>query len=293
MRTFLDELKKGFPEPLYLAFCADPYLLYETKLMVKRTVPQAAAEFALEGFDAGGDGFSVESVIEALRSVPFLGGRKVVIIESLEEVRAEGIRKVLSYAANPEAQSLLFMLMNAKKAPQGFTAPGQEIRLKLLPLSISPRELPMWIRKKASGEGFSLSNEVVSYLEDNYSSEPGLIASELKKLALIGKSVIEMEDVRQLTRDMSAHNAFDLVRALGAKDADRVFSLAREFRAQHELVMLLGALNREISFSRPGLPPGGFEKAISLLREADMKVKTLSGAYPIEDLLARLLKIKI
>ncbi|MDA8170903.1 MAG: DNA polymerase III subunit delta [Nitrospiraceae bacterium] len=287
MRAFLDELKKGFPGPLYLAYCADPYLLYEAKLMVKKTVPAPAAEFALESFDAADDRFSVEAAVEALRSVPFLGGRKVVIIENLDELRAEGTRKILSYAGNPEAQSLLFMLMNAKKLPQNFTDPG--MKLKLLPLSISPRDLPVWIRKKASDEGFSLSAEVVSYLEGNYPAEPGMIASELKKLALIGKPVVEMEDVRSLMRDMSAHNAFDLVRALGAKDAGRVFSLAREFRAQHELVMLLGALNRE--FSRPGLPPGVFEKAIPLLREADMKVKALSGAYPIEDLLVRLLRI--
>ncbi len=287
MRAFLDELKKGFPGPLYLAYCADPYLLYEAKLMVKKTVPAPAAEFALESFDAADDRFSVEAAVEALRSVPFLGGRKVVIIENLDELRAEGTRKILSYAGNPEAQSLLFMLMNAKKLPQNFTDPG--MKLKLLPLSISPRDLPVWIRKKASDEGFSLSAGVVSYLEGNYPAEPGMIASELKKLALIGKPVVEMEDVRGLMRDMSAHNAFDLVRALGAKDAGRVFSLAREFRAQHELVMLLGALNRE--FSRPGLPPGVFEKAIPLLREADMKVKALSGAYPIEDLLVRLLRI--
>ena len=283
MKSFLDELKKGFSKPVYLAWCADAYLLYEAKLMVKKTVPENTAEFALESFDAGGDGFSVEAAVEALRSVPFLGGRKVVIIEKLEGLRAEGLRKVQSYCAAPETQSLLFMLVNAKKEPQGFTG------IKLLPLSMSPWELPVWIRKKAEDEGFQLSEEVVAYLDGNYSSEPGLIASELKKLALIGKPVIEMNDVKQLTRDMSVHNAFDLVRALKMKNAGRVFRLARQFRAPHELVLLLGALNRE--FSRPGLPPGAFEKAVPLLREADMKVKALSGVYPIEDLLAKLLRI--
>ncbi|MDA8387182.1 MAG: hypothetical protein M0Z58_00795 [Nitrospiraceae bacterium] len=289
MRAFLDELKKGLPGPAYLAYSADPYLLYEAKLMVKRIVPPEVAAFALESFDAAGDGFSVEAAIEALMSVPFLGGRKVVIIENLEGLRAEGLKKIKSRsnAGGSKGQSLLFMLMTAKKEPQIFTSPGTHV--KLLPLSLNRRELPMWIRKKARDEGFGLQDDVVSYFEGNYSAEPGLIASELKKLALIGKPDIGMEDVRRLTKNMAVHNAFDLVRALGAKDADRVFSLAGEFRGQHELLMLLGALNRE--FSRPGVAPRVFEKATSLLREADMKVKTLSGIYPIEELFAKLLKI--
>ena len=288
MRAFLDALKKGFPDPAYLAWCADPYLLFEAKLMVKKTVPSGAAEFALESLDASGDGFSVEAAIEALLSVPFLGGRKVVIIENLQELRTETLKKFKSRLnAAGSGDGLLFMLMNTKKEPQIFTLPDTSV--VLLSLALNHRELPMWIREKARDEGFRLRNDVVSYFADNYPSEPGLIASELKKLALVGKADVEMEDVRQLTKNMAVHNAFDLVRALGAKDAARVLSLAREFRGPHELLMLLGALNRE--FSRPGIAPRVSEKAVSLLREADLKIKTLAGAYPIEELLARLLRI--
>ena len=295
MRAFLDELKKGFPGPAYLAYCTDPYLLFEAKLMVKKTVPSGAREFALECFDAAGGGFSAEAAAEAILSVPFLGGRKVVIIENLEGLRAEGVKKLkgrlgaarLDAAGGSPGCGLLFMLMNTKKEPQAF-ADGN---MMMLPLSLGRRELPMWIRKKARDEGFALQDDAVSYFEANYPSEPGLIASELKKLALAGKASIGMEDIRRLTANMAVHNAFDLVRALGAKDTDRVFSLAREFRGQGDLLMLIGALNREFS-SRPGIAPRALDRATSLLREADLKIRTLpTGVYPAEELLARLLKI--
>ena len=291
-------MKKGFPAPAYLAYGPDPYLLFEAKLMVKKTVKSelqgGAAEFALECFDAAGDGFSADAAIGALLSAPFLGGRKVVIIENLEGLRTEGLKKLkkqirLGAGDGRPGCGLLIMLMNANKEKDLQVFTGANV--VMLPLSLGRRELPMWIRKKAGEEGFALRDDAVSYFEANYSGEPGLIASELKKLALIGKAAIGMEDVSRLTTNMAVHNAFDLVRALGAKDTDRIMGLAREFRAQHELLMLIGALNREFS-SRPGIAPRVFEQAISLLREAELKIKTLpAGAYPVEELLARLLML--
>ena len=284
MKTFLEELKNGLPGPIYIAYCADLYLLYEAKLMVKKTAPPESASLSVECLDAGGDGFSVAGMLEAVRSIPFFGGRKVVIVENLDSLKADALKKIQAYARDPEPLSLLFMLMKSKKEPQGFPA-----EVRLLPLSMKPWEVPVWIKKKAKDEGFELSEEVASWLNENYSSEPGLIASELKKLSLAGKPRIEMEDVRQLILDMSEHNAFDLIRALLAKNHAKLFRLARELRGQQDIVMLMGALNKE--FSKPGTPPGVHEKAIELLREADMKSKSLYGIYPVEDLLARLLKL--
>ncbi len=273
------------PGPVYLAYCADLYLLYEAKLMVKRTVPPESADMSVESLDAGGDGFSVAGMLEAVRSIPFFGGRKIVIVENLDALKAETLKKVQSYTRSPEPQSLIFMLMKSRKEPQGFASP----EVKLLPLSMKPWEVPLWIKKKAKDEGFELSEEVVAWLNDNYSSEPGLIASELKKLSLAGRPRIGMEDVQQLIMDMSEHNAFDLIRALTAKNSAKVFRLARELRGQQDIVMLMGALNKE--FSRAGTPEDVHEKATELLRDADMKSKALYGIYPVEDLLARLLKI--
>ena len=284
MKTFFEELKKGLPGPVYLAYCSDPYLLYEAKFMVKKIAPPEAADFSVEGFDAGGEGFSIPGVLEAVRSVPFFGGRKIVIIENLDALKADGLKKIQSYTGNPEFQSLLFMLMKSKKEPQGFPP-----AVKLLSLSMGPWEVPVWIKKKAKDEGLELEDEVVTWLKENYSSEPGLIASELKKLSLAGKPRIGMEDVRQLILDMSEHNAFDLVKALFSKNTGDVFRLARELRAQQDIIMLMGALNKR--FSGPGIPEGVYEKAVSLLRDADMRSKALYGTYPVEDLLARLLKI--
>ncbi len=285
MKTFLEELKKGLTGPVYLAYSADLYLLYEAKLMVKRMSPSESDGLSVESLDAGGDGFSVAGMLEAVRSIPFFGGRKTVIVENLEALKADALKKVQAYSMAPEPQSLLFMLMKSKKEPSGFGFPG----VKLLPLSMKPWEVPMWIKKKARDEGFELLEEAVSWLNENYSSEPGLIASELKKLSLAGKPRMGMEDVKQLILDMSEHNAFDLVRALLSKNQAKVFRLARELRGQQDIVMLMGALNKE--FSRPGTPPAVHEKATELLREADIRSKALYGIYPVEDLLARLLQV--
>ncbi|MDA8169754.1 MAG: hypothetical protein M0Z59_08695 [Nitrospiraceae bacterium] len=284
MRLFLNELKKGFKDSAYLAYCADTYLLYEAKLMIKKTVPPDVMDFAFEGFDAGGDGFSPEAVIDALRSVPFMGGRKTVVLDNLDQMKAAPLKKIKAYAEKPERHSLLFMLSASKKPPEGFSE-----NVKTVPLLLGDRDLPLWIRKKAKDEGFELSEEVVAFLRENYAQEPGLIASEIKKLALAGKPVVEIGDLKGLMENMTAHNAFDLIRALTERDYDRAFRLSREFKSQMELAMLLGALNK--MYSRRNLSPDKEEKVMDILRQADIRARALSGAYPVEDLLVRLIRI--
>jgi len=286
MRLFLSELKGGLKEPLYVLYSPDLYLLHEAKRMVKRTVPKEAADFSFESFDADGLGFSVDALLDMVKSIPFLGGRMTVVLENAEELPASDLKKLKSYAERPERENLLVMLFNSKKPPQGFL---EGIRGKIISLYMGEKELPAWITEKARDEGLKLSGKVIFRLIENFNAEPGLIAPEIKKLALAGKANIEIEDIKELAGDMAEYSAFDLVDALNTGDWGRIFKISRMFTGQEDLILFMGALNS--AYRKKKLPPALEEKVFGLLKEADVRIRAFGGAYPLEELLVRLARL--
>ncbi|MDA8156134.1 MAG: hypothetical protein M0Z52_06730 [Actinomycetota bacterium] len=284
MKAFLDELKKGFPAAAYLAYSNDDYLLYEARLTVKGLLPRESMDFAYEGFDAGEGGFSAAAVIDAHRAIPFMGGRKFVILENLQEAKAAEVKKLAAYldGVNTPAdnKNLLFMFELAKK-PSAFEG------VKPLPLSLGPRDLPDWIRSRARREGFELSPDAVSLIAENYGSEPGLAASEIKKFSLLGIQKVGIADMKKLMEDMSGYGAFEIIGAMKTGDRGLVLKMARSLKGTQDMILLMGALNREYAGRK--LAPEAKRKAMEILREADIRVRA-TPAYPVEEVLLRLMR---
>ena len=286
MKAFLDELKKGFPGPAYLVYSADDYLLFEARLMVKGLLPRESLDFAYESFDAGESGFSASAVIDAHRSLPFMGGRKFVLAENIQEAKAAEVKKLAAYLEGPNFagsgnKNLLFIFELAKK-PSAFAA------VKPLVLSLGPRDLPVWIKSRAQREGFELAPEAVSLIAENYGSEPGLVASEIKKLSLLGIPRVGVADMKKLMEDMSGYGAFEIIGAMRAGDRQMVLKMARSLKGTQDMILLMGALNREYAGRK--LAPEARRKVMEILREADIQVRT-APAYPVEEILLRLLRL--
>jgi DNA polymerase III delta subunit len=283
MRAFLKEMQSGFKSPAYVLYSDEPYLLYEAKTAVKKSVPPEAVDFAFECFDAGEPSLEMKSLLDALRSVPFLGGRMVVVLENTEELRPAELKPIQDYLEKPEPGSLFIMLLKAKKVPDKFSS------AKIIPLSMGEEELKGFLRQKAKDEGVTLSEDVLEFLMESFDMEPGLIVSEIKKLSLFGEKRLEIADLKEITEGTAEAGAFDLIGALRAGDYARAFAISRHFRAQPELGMLIGAINKE--YTRRVFPPGGVrEKIFGLIREADIKGKSMAGLYPVEDLLIGLVR---
>jgi len=120
----------------------------------------------------------------------------------------------------------------------------------------------------------------------------GLLSSELEKLALIGKGHIDTQDIQSIVRGSGDYDVFDLVNALRDKDADKVFRVARILQTTQESYGLLGAINWH--YTRMATREQGrkayYARVFQLLNEADIRIKTSGGTFPLEYLLVRLLQ---
>jgi DNA polymerase III delta subunit len=291
-RNFLDELKKGMPSNGYLLVSSDPFLHTEAVSVIKKLVPAAEADFNFQVFDlleAKDSGIPFEQVLDVLNTVPFFSGRKFVLIENLQKLLKKDLKKLEYYLENPAESSVLVALhAGAVKKESRDSLSG----LKQIVLDISEREIPIWLRAKAKSRGFGLSEEAADYMLGTMGPDLGMLSSEIDKCALIGKAEIEKKDIMEIMEGKRTYSAFALVDALRARDAERAFRVYRILRETEEPYSLLGALNWE--YGKSLADRSSKDKAYGIfdvLNKADIGIKTSGGAYPVELLLIKLLRL--
>ena len=225
-----------------------------------------------------------------MNTIPFMGNQKVVIIENIQELAKKDMQHLERYAANPSPHSILMLLHRGSPKAQ-----FKELmkKVKATPLDIRPQELPLWVKEKALRRGFEITGEAVEYLLGIVGPEIGLLSSELEKVALMGKSRIDTADIMGIVRGSNDCDVFDLVNALRDRDAQKVFKVAKTLQETQESYGLLGAVNWHYSrmSSRDKGRTAYYDKVFELLNEADVRIKTSGGTYPLEYVLIRLLRI--
>ncbi len=284
---FRAELAKGLRSPAYLLHAEDSYLLKEALLAAKRAVPEQQRDFMFDVFDMDSpERLPVEQIVDVLYTVPFFGGRKTVALENIQKIDREGIETLARYIAEPSPDSLLILLNSGALRKTLRESLGA---VKSIALDIREREVPEWLRQRAAERGLKLKPDAIEYLIGTLGPDAGLLSSEVEKLAVSDKKEFGAGDVREIVRGSGGYDAFDLIKALKAKDAQEVYRIYRVLSETQEPYSLLGALNWH--YGRVSGKWKNREEVFAILNEADVMMKSSGGAYPVEYLLLRLLRL--
>jgi DNA polymerase-3 subunit delta len=292
IKHFIQEIEKGLKSPVYFLYAEDPYLLKEASMMAARTVPEGERDFSLTIFDLDGvdETPPFKQILDVVNTIPFMGKQQVVIIENMQELARKDLEPLEHYVSDPSPYSVLMLF--CKGSPK---AHFRELtkKVKTITLDIRAQELSFWIKEKARQKGLEVTDGAIEYLLGAVGPDVGLISSELEKFTLIGKGRIDAGDIMGIVRGSSDYDAFDLVNALKERDADRVFRVARNLQETQESYGLLGAINWHYSrmSSRDRGRADYYERVFELLNEADIRIKSSGGTFPLEYLLVRLLQI--
>jgi len=225
-------------------------------------------------------------VLDVLNTVSFFGGRKTVVLDNIQKLLKKDLVVIAGYLENPAPDSVLIMLNNGtfKKITKE-TLKGA----KAIPMDIRDRELPAWLKQRASAKGVTLTPEAVEYLIGTVGPEAGLLASEVEKLAMSGKEKLDAADIKEIVTGTGGYDVFDLINALKAKNADEVFRIYKALSEVQDPYSMLGALNWH--YERISAKWKSREKVFAVLNEADIQLKSSGGAYPVEYLLVKLLRL--
>jgi DNA polymerase-3 subunit delta len=292
---FIDQIEKGLPFPVYLLHASDPFLHREAIGFIKGVVPEEERDFNLHIFDLAlfkEEDLSFESVLEVLHTVSFFGSRRVTaLMGNLQKISKKDLHKLDEYLLNPAPDSVFIMLH------EGTLKKDMRERFKRshpISLDIREGEIPFWIKQRATMRGVEISPEAVDYLIGIIGPDLGLLSAEIEKVSLLGQKRIDVRDISEIIEGGRLYSSFDLVDALKERDVEEVFKIYKTLREVADDYGLIGALNWH--YGRSML--AGNRKNVSylyrvfaLLHNADKDIKSSGRTFPMEYLLAKLLRL--
>ena len=250
----LKALASGSVAPVYLLYGEEDYLQEEFRRRILRLLPDpAAADFSCERLDA--ETCSPEDVRNAVETLPFLGGRKFVIVRRAELLET-GVEALAPCLEDPPVSACLVLLAGSLKASAKLLKAVRKRGVTVPTNILKGRSLMTAVKGMASRRGLKLEGEALSLVVERSGGSLWRVASELEKLALhvdaqppAGEKAAEisLEVVIEVVDDGRTENLFDLTDALGARDAAKALdALQRLLRRQHAATVLVSVMARHL-----------------------------------------------
>jgi DNA polymerase III subunit delta len=208
----------------------------------------------------------VEAAVRAARTLPFLVGRRIVVVRAAETLAERSSAALLEYAMSPSPTSVLVLLAERELPPGHWlirALPPAAVVLLTLPTG---RGLGGWLRARARAAGIDLAEDAAQMLVDLVGDDPGTLVTELEKAALAGgpdNRRVGAREVEEVVGARRARSIFELLRALEARDRGRALAMLQALLdAGEEPLGVLGMLARETrvawqvkEWRRRGRPP--------------------------------------
>lgn len=296
-QSFLNEIRKGFPSPVYLFSASDPFLCREALGAARELVPVAERDFNLHVFDLlpqGEENVTLEQIIDVANTGSFFGGKRfTVVMGNLQKFPKKDIEKLNSYALKPAQDSVLVIFHHGvlgKEAREKFKA------FKPVSIDIRESEIPQWIKQRVRIRGIDFSDEAVEYLIGLVGNDLGLLSAEIEKISFVGQKRIDVNDIADIVAGGRQYGIFDLVNALKVQDADSVFRIYKSVKETADDYGLIGALNWQYArFFHEKMSQREKEYLLNvfeLLNQADIEIKSSGRSFPMEYLLVKLLRLQ-
>lgn len=304
--------------PVYALVGEDAYLRREVaSAIVRAALGRDSDDMAVSRFP--GEHAALADVLDELRTLPFLAGRRVVIVENADPFVTAHRQALESYAERPAASGSLILQVKSWPATTRLARIVQKVGQTVDCKSPRESELPDWlVRLARATEQATLEPEAARLLLELVGPEIGLLANEVAKLATyVGeRGTITREDVARLVGAGRVETIWKVLDAATSGQAavalellDRLLTsgeypvpvlaaMTASLRKVHHAGMLR-TLNLDLkeACARAGVPPFAVEQTRrqhahlgptrvrrlpELLLQADLDLKGSSGLGPRE-----------
>ena len=254
----IPKIPTGPIEHFYFLYGAERFYQVEIIKAIKRQlITDDNCDFNLETFDANSS--SLNQWIGSVKTLPFLGGTKLVIVRNLHEVFSNkkdleelNLQALIDYAKTPLAEACL--VITADKVDRRIKLIKTLTELKSAVCCEAPQnnaeknKLWPWIQARAKESGYSISKNAAESLVNKVGDRPGTLVQELEKLLVYAgknKSISE-SDITEVTGETKQEIIWDLNEALMGKQTERALKLLHN-QLEHGVApeQILGAISTQ------------------------------------------------
>ncbi len=235
----------------------EPLLVAQVVAALRDSIPPALRAFNLDVIEAKAG--AAQGILNAARTLPMMGPRRLVLVQGAEALGAEGLDLVRAYLDAPVPEATLVLVFGKLDGRMKFT---QAAKKKGFVAALEPpRQLVPWVKEEAQARKIRIAPDAASRLVEVVGKDLARLSSALDQLALFaGDRPIARDDVDELIAETRERTVFELANAVGGGDrAGALGAIARLFAQRESAVgvaMMLARHVRQLAIAREELAAG-------------------------------------
>ncbi|MBF0542230.1 MAG: DNA polymerase III subunit delta [Nitrospirae bacterium] len=303
IKLLINERDSGYKSPAYIIACTDDFL-YSEAMNVIRGGGDGGDGQIVDVFDIADTSQSVpiNSIIDLLNTVSLFSQRQIVVIRNFQKAGKDKIELIIKYLTNPSLNSVLFIMHKKVKDKsnksknsaviESLITPSKKnakvsLELPVIDLDIARKDVLAWVAGKAARLGISISNPAITFMNEIYGDNLGMLSNEIEKLSLLGKKKLALEDVLETSYGEKEGNTFHLTDVIAKLDTKKALNALRLVIAKTDPLMLLGAINWKLSTIHDKRLAQCFE----ILIDTEMRLKGSNPDLPMDWTVLRLIQM--
>ena len=325
-KQIVTSIQKGDIKPIYFLMGEEAYYIDKISDYIENNILDEA-EKGFNQMVLYGRDISIDDIVRNAKRYPMMAERQVVIVKEAQDL-SRTIEKLVDYVNNPQPTTVLVVNYKYKKIDKrkGLFKALQKVNAVFESKKLYDNQVPDWIRRVLSGQGYQITPKASQMLVEFLGTDLSKIENELNKLKIVlpEGSQITPEAIEENIGISKDYNNFELRKAVGERNMTKAFKIVKYFGdnpKDNPMVVTVSLLFNffsqlmqyhglndksprsvasalkinpyfvnEYSSAARNFPMKNVSKAISLLRDFDVKGKGVgANAISQDDLLKELL----
>ncbi len=226
------QIRQGRLSPVYILHGEEGFFIDELARELEQTVPEAERDFNLYTFYAPET--KAETIIAACRRYPMMAERQMVIVKEAQAARADEINKLHAYVATQNPSTVLAVCFRGDKAKGKDLMAAARKHGAVIYESKRPtgRNVDSIITSMVRSKGLNIEAKGLAMLCEYLGTDAAKIYNEVSKMAMVlgPGAMITPESIEVNIGVSKDYNDFELVDAIAARDAAKMFRILDYFR---------------------------------------------------------------
>lgn len=328
-KQIVTSIQKGDIKPIYFLMGEEAYYIDKISDYIENNILDEA-EKGFNQMVLYGRDISIDDIVSNAKRYPMMAERQVVIVKEAQDL-SRTIEKLVDYVNNPQPTTVLVVNYKYKKIDKrkGLFKALQKVNAVFESKKLYDNQVPDWIRRVLSGQGYQITPKASQMLVEFLGTDLSKIENELNKLKIVlpEGSQITPEAIEENIGISKDYNNFELRKAVGERNMTKAFKIVKYFGdnpKDNPMVVTVSLLFNffsqlmqyhglndksprsvasalkinpyfvnEYSSAARNFPMKNVSKAISLLRDFDVKGKGVGANAISQDDLLKELIVKI